>query len=86
MKIKPEFIAMDIDDTPYLVPVGGIAFHGIIRGNETAGFILSQLNEETSEGAIADALCAEYGAPRDLALSDVKKIIGKLREIGAIED
>lgn len=86
MKIKPEFIAMDIDDTPYLVPVGGIAFHGIIRGNKTAGAILEYLKEDTSEDAIADALCAEFGAPRDLALSDVRKIIGKLREIGAIEE
>ncbi len=85
MKLKPEFIAMDIDTIPYLVPVGGIAFQSIIRGNETAGFILAQLNEETSEEAIVDALCAEYNAPRDIVQPDVKKIIEKLREIGAIE-
>ena len=86
MTLKPEFIAMNIDEIPYLVPLGGISFRSIIRGNETAGFILAQLNEETSEEAIVDALCAEYNALRDTVQPDVKTIIAKLREIGAIED
>ena len=77
---------MSIDETPYLVPVGGIAFRGIIRGNTTAGFILKQLKEDTSVEAVVDAVCAEYNAPRDAIASDVKDIIGKLREIGAIEE
>ena len=36
MKLKPDFVPMDIDETSYLVPVGGISFQGVVRGNETA--------------------------------------------------
>ena len=86
MKLKSELISMSIDGTPYLVPAGGITFRGIIRGNPTAGFILEQLKEDTSEEAVADAVCAEYNAPRDTVLSDVRDIVSRLREIGALEE
>ena len=45
MKLKPDFVPMDIDETSYLVPVGGISFQGVVRGNETAGAILKCLRE-----------------------------------------
>lgn len=86
MKLKPEIISMNIDETQYLVPVGGVAFRGIIRGNTTAGFILEQLKEDTCEEAIVDAICTEYNAPRDTVLSDVRFIIDELRGIGALEE
>ena len=86
MKLKPEVMSMNIDETLYLVPLGGLAFRGIVRGNTTAGYILEQLKKDTSEEAVVDAVCAEYSVPRDTAQSDVKEIIGKLREIGALEE
>lgn len=77
---------MTIGDTPYLVPLGGIAFHGIIRGNGSSGFILEQLKEEITEKDLVDAVCREYDVPVDTADGDVKEIVNKLREIGALEE
>ena len=36
MKLKPDFITQDIDDTQFLVPVGAEAFNGVVRSNSTA--------------------------------------------------
>ena len=43
MKLKPEFITHFANDEALLVPLGGTAFHGIVRGNATLGAILERL-------------------------------------------
>ena len=86
MKLKPDFVPMDIDETPYLVPVGGISFQGIVRGNETAGAISKCRREETTVEEIAAALCKEFNAPREEIAADVAEIVAQLRGIGALEE
>lgn len=86
MKLKSNFITQDIDDTQFLVPVGGEAFSGIVRSNETAAFIVDCLKEETTEDAIVDKMCAQYDAPREVIAADVKEILATLRSIHAIEE
>ena len=86
MKLKSGFETMNIGETPYLVPFGGIAFHGIIRGNSTAGFILEQIKDDITEQELVDAVCREYDVSVDAAGEDVKEIVNKLREIGALEE
>jgi len=86
MKLKPDFVPMDIDETSYLVPVGGISFQGVVRGNETAGAILKCLREETTVEDIAAALCKEFNAPREEIAADVAEIVAQLRGIGALEE
>ena len=86
MKLKSTFITQDIDDTRFLVPVGGETFSGIARGNKTAAFIVDCLQSETTEEQIVDAMCVKYDAPRETIAADVREILGKLRSIGAIEE
>ena len=86
MQLKPDFITMAIDDASYLVPVALDGWRGIAQGNETAGFIIEQLKQPTTEDAIVDALCAEYDAPRETIAADVREILNTLRSIGAIEE
>ena len=86
MKLKPEFITKNIDETSYLVPAGGVAFHGIVRGNRTTGIILECLEKGAAEEEIVDRLCAEFDAPRENVAADVAEIIAGLRGIGALED
>ena len=86
MKLKPDFITQEIDDTQFLVPVGAAAFRGIVRGNKTASFIVDCLKEETTEGEIVDAMCAKYDAPRETIAADVREILGTLRKINALEE
>lgn len=85
MKLKPTFISQDIDDTRFLVPVGGEAFSGIVKGNSSAAFIVDCLKTDTTEEQIVDAMCLKYDAPRDVIAADVKEILEKLRSVGAIE-
>ena len=73
-------------DETVLVPVGedGEHFRGIVRLNETAAFIVERLQNDTTEDAITDALCAEYEVSRDEARKHVAAIVSKLLEIGAL--
>ena len=86
MKLKKEFVTQTIDDTQFLVPVGAEAFHGIVRSNATAAFIVDCLREETTEEDIVDLMCAKYDAPRDVIAADVAEIINTLRGINALEE
>lgn len=86
MKLKPNFITQQIDGTQFLIPIGGEAFHGIVRSNETAAFIVDMLKNETTEQEIVDAMCREYNAPREVLAADVAEALAKLREINALEE
>ena len=86
MKLKSTFISQDIDDTRFLVPVGGEAFSGIAKGNSSAAFIMDCLKNDTTEEQIVDAMCLKYDAPRNVIAADVKEILEKLRGIGAIAE
>ena len=86
MKLKSGFIVQNIDDTQFLVPVGGEAFSGIVRSNKTAAFIVDQLKEETTEEGIIDAMCAKYDAPREVIAADVRRILDTLRGVNALEE
>lgn len=86
MKLKPDFITQDIDNTQFLVPVGAEAFSGIVRSNKTAAFIVDCLKEETTMEAIVDKMRAKYDAPRETIAADVAEILDTLRSIHALEE
>ncbi len=86
MKLKDQLLVHTIDDTQFLVPLGGEAFSGIVRSNKTAAFIVDCLKEDTSEDAIVDAMCSRYNAPRAVIADDVHEILKMLRRIDAIEE
>ena len=86
MKLNSNFLTHTIDDTRFLVPVGAEAFHGLVRGNASAGFLIELLKEETSEEALVDAMCRKYDAPRETVAADVREFLDKLRELDAIEE
>ena len=86
MKLENDFITRTIDDTQFLIPIGGESFHGIIRSNESAAFIVDALKEETTIDKIVDAMTKEYDAPREVLEADVNEIIKKLRSVNALEE
>lgn len=86
MKLKKEFVTQMIDDTQFLVPLGAESFHGIVRSNRTAAFIVDCLKEETTAGQIVDAMCERYDAPRETIAADVEKVLSTLRGICALEE
>ena len=86
MKLKPGFITHNVGKEQMMVAAGPAAkhFHGLVRSNETAAFIVNCLKKETTEEAIVDAMAAQYEAPRETIARDVHRIVEKLREIGAL--
>jgi hypothetical protein len=86
MKLKPGFVTHNVGKEQMMVAAGPAAksFHGLVRSNETAAFIINCLKKETSEEAIVEAMLAEYEAPRETVEQDVHRIVEKLREIGAL--
>ena len=86
MKLKSSFVTQTIDDTQFLVPLGNEKFHGIVRSNSTAAFIVDHLKEDTTKEAIIDAMCEQYDAPRETIAADVEKALETLRRVGALEE
>ena len=86
MKLKKDFVTQMIDDTQFLVPLGCESFHGIVRSNKTAAFIIDCLKKETCVEEIVDAMCAQYNAPREVIAADVEKVLNTLRSIHALEE
>jgi hypothetical protein len=86
MKLKPGFITHKVGKEQMMVAAGPAAksFHGLVRSNETAAFIVDCLKKETTEEAIVDAMLEQYEAPRETVEQDVHRVVEKLREIGAL--
>ena len=86
MKLNPEFILQPMDDESILVPVGkaAVQFSGLVRLNETAAFIVRQLQRDTTPAAIADALLEEYEVDRPTAEANIDKLLDQLRSVGAL--
>ncbi len=88
MKLREGFLTHTVDGTQMMVAAGKAApfFHGLVRSNETAAFIVDCLKQETTEGAIVDVLCGIYAVSRETAARDVARILEKLRSIHALEE
>lgn len=88
MKLKKGFVTYKTDGKQLMVAAGPAAklFHGLVRSNETAAFIVDHLKKETTPEQITDAMAAEYDAPKERIAADVDKIISQLRSIGAIDE
>ncbi len=86
MKLKPDFVIHSIGDETLMVPTGEAAerFHGIVRLNDTAAFILEQLQKETTEAAVVQAVLDAYEIDRPHAEREVEKIVEKLKSIDAL--
>ncbi len=86
MKLNPNFITQTIDDVQFLIPIGGEAFSGIVRSNETAAFIVDALGEDVTEEEIVEKLLREYEGDRGEIAEDVHAILEKLRSINALDE
>ena len=87
MKLRDGFITHQIQNTQMMVAAGEAAkyFHGLVRSNETAAFIVDCLKSETTEEAIVDRLLEEYDVSREIATRDVHAVIEKLKSIEALK-
>lgn len=86
MKLKYEFVTLDMNGQIAAVPVGDTAgeVHGMIRMNKTASVILSLLKEDTTEEQIVDTLMERFDAERELLSSEVHRVIIYLQNEGLV--
>lgn len=85
MKLRQDFITHELGGEQIVIDVSKKYFTGIIRGNETAAFIVDCLKTETTADEIVDKLQERYHEPRERLAADVEKILGQLRSVGAVE-
>lgn len=87
MKLKKGFITHTLQGTQMMVAAGPATklFHGMVRSNETAAFIVDCLKEETTEDGIVAKMLDTYNVTEETAKKDVRMILDKLNNIGAIE-
>lgn len=87
MKLKNGFVTHNVGSTQMMVATGPAAagFHGLVRSNETAAFIVNCLKKETTEQEIVEAMLKEYDAPEEVIARDVRSVVEKLQAIGALE-
>ena len=88
MRIDNNLTVTQLGGDYMAVPVGEAAerFHGVIRLNTSAAFIIDCLRTETTEDEIIDKMLARYEAERGVIASDVEKTLRRLREIGMLEE
>ena len=86
MKLNSAFLTHDDGDQKLLVSTGASKFSGLVRSNETAGFIISCLENDTTEAEIVANMQKKYDGPKEAMERDVKKVIDQLRKIGAIDE
>ena len=66
--------------------VGEANFHGIVRSNAVAAFIVECLKEETNKEEIIEKMFAKYDAPRETLAQGLETVLDTLRKIGALDE
>ena len=86
MKLRDGFITHASNGEHITVTAGATAFNGMIRSNQTAGFIVECLKENVTKEDIIEKMLEKYDAPREVMEKDVEKLLEQLKAIGAIDD
>lgn len=88
MKLREGFITYTTEDEQIMVAAGPAAeiFHGMVRSNKTAAFIIDCLKDGIEQDALVDKLCDKYDAPRQRIAGDVESLLNTLRQIGALDE
>jgi len=86
MKLNSAFLVHKDGDTTFVVSMGETAFTGLARGNASAGSIIACLQHDCTEDEIVAKLRETWEVSEELARRDVRKIVDRLRGIGAIDD
>lgn len=86
MKLNKNFLVHKTGKETVIVPTANAGFSGVVQGNKTLGVILDLLKENTTQQKIIDTMTEQYDAPRETIEKDVADVIGRLKQIGAINE
>ena len=83
MKIKEGFLLRQVAGQTVVLPTGAdLDLNMMITMNDTGAFLWEQLQAETDEAALVDALLAEYDVDRETARKSVAAFVEKLKGHG----
>lgn len=87
MRLKKELIHHKVLDDSMWIPTEDLSekFKGMLRGNETAGFLMERMEQETTEEELVEALLEVYDVEKKRASEDVKKLVKMLEAEGLLE-
>ncbi len=86
MKLNSGFLTHNDGDNKLLVSTGATKFSGLVRSNQTAGFIIECLEQNTNADEIVAKMQKKWEVSDEIARRDVRKVIDQLRNIGAIDE
>ncbi len=88
MRVKEGFVLRDVAGQTVVIATGKASknFHGMIRLNATGKDIWQGLQEGLSDIEISENLSKKYEIDLEDAENDVKEFLGKIREMGFLEN
>ncbi|MBQ4569314.1 MAG: PqqD family protein [Ruminococcus sp.] len=88
MKIKENFMLRKVADCFVVVPIGSAVaeFNGMINLNEAGAFLWQQLENDTTEEAVVNAMLEQYDVDKATAEADVKRFVSQLREASLLDE
>ena len=88
MKIKENFMLRKVADCFVVVPIGSAVaeFNGMINLNEAGAFLWQQLEKDTTEEAVVNAMLEQYDVDKATAEADVKRFVSQLREASLLDE
>lgn len=88
MKIKSGFVARNVGGNRIVLATGERSkrFGGMIRLNESAGFLWDRLMAESDRIGLISSLLAEYDVDEETAAADVDAFLNTLREAGVLDE
>ena len=87
MKAKENFVVRNVVDEYILMPTNENIgkFDGTVMLNEVSAFIWTQLQQETTEDVIVQAILGEFEVDRETAAKDLKALLACFAEMGLLE-
>lgn len=86
MKLKDGFVLRQVAGEYVAIPSGDeVDLNKMITLNETGAFLWEKMSTDTTQGALVEALLAEYEVDRDTAVKCVSDFTAKLEEYGFLD-
>ena len=83
MKVKHEFVLLEVAGETLLVPVGAatLSLNGMLVLNECGRFLWERLPAAESAEELTEELLEEYEVDRETASQDVRRFLEELRRL-----
>lgn len=88
MKAKADFVVRNVVGEYILMPTNDNIrkFDGTVVLNEVSAFIWNQLQQETTEETLVEAILQEFEVEWEIAARDLKALLARFADMGLLEE